>query len=148
MSRPIKFRAWDSEEEEMYFSDEDYGHHFFEFKNGQLHCFAIREPSPGHGYSSLYEPPEPTCEEIDNPTQFTGLFSKDGKKIWEGDIVKNYYRNDPYKIIFYDGSFRGWYGRGEKPSQDMRGFAFDEFEAKGSEVIGDVYSTPELLEDK
>ncbi len=138
--RIYKFRAWDSEEEKMYYSDKDYGHHFFEFKDGNLKCFVIIDPCPGHI--------EPTCEEIDNPMQSTGIFSKNGKEIWEGDIVQNYYRNDPYKIIFYDGSFRGWYGRKEEPSQDMRGFAFDEFEGKGSEVIGNVWENPELMEEK
>ncbi len=118
--RPIKFRAW-----------EKTAHHML---NNITVSFSgtVMFGLPNREYEIM---------------QFTGLFDKNGKEIWEGDIVQNYYRNDPYKIIFYDGSFRGWYGRKEEPSQDMRGFAFDELEGKGSEVIGDVYSTPELLKE-
>jgi uncharacterized phage protein (TIGR01671 family) len=80
--------------------------------------------------------------------QFTGLHDRNGKEIWEGDIVRQMFRKKPFQIIFYDGSFRGWSITDESPTPDMRGFHFDSFEADGSEVNGNIYENPELLEGK
>jgi uncharacterized phage protein (TIGR01671 family) len=44
--------------------------------------------------------------------QFTGLTDRDGKEIWEGDLVRYHFQNSWYKaeMIFNDGAFRirGW----------------------------------------
>ena len=74
--------------------------------------------------------------------QFTGLTDKDGKKIFEGDIVRNadgylFSAQYPFAVKFCDGNFCG----------DAGGFVYisgEEF--RYCEVIGNINDNPELLE--
>ena len=60
--RKIKFRAWDKEAGEFVYSDREYDDAFFEFKDGTLKAFRIREkpygPPEERVYSDELEPPE------------------------------------------------------------------------------------------
>jgi len=69
--------------------------------------------------------------------QYTGLKDKNGKEIYEGDIIK---LSDMVvdEIIFdYTGQFK------PKKSTDFEAYGF----MKSSEVIGNIYENPELLSD-
>jgi uncharacterized phage protein (TIGR01671 family) len=135
MNREIKFRAWDTEEEEMYYSDKEYDDHFFEFVKGKPTLLAVRPPEPNSMFS--LDPPEPYCDEYSDVMEFTGHKDKNGKEIWEGDIVKGYWRDKPNIVRFENGSFCIGYH-----------LTVDDIEARESEVIGNIYENPELMENK
>lgn len=62
--------------------------------------------------------------------QFTGLTDKNGKKIFEGDIIRFGGEKIAYKVEFVDGCFS----------------PFDCLSPHKLEVTGNIYDDPELLE--
>jgi len=66
--------------------------------------------------------------------QFSGMKDKDGRELWEGDIVKAWERDEkPLVIEFRAGGFGTWNGE-----------QFISY-SSGWEVIGNIYQNPELL---
>ena len=86
--------------------------------------------------------------EVDPETvsQFTGLYDKNGRKIFEGDIV-NFYNGDgefsPYEVRWQDSGFSVLMN-GNSDLFD----ALDDYFSRHCEVIGNIYDNPELLEVK
>lgn len=127
--REIKFRAWDNENKEMLKVQElDFEDTFY---NGRL---AIRVEQ----YNDYFD--------LDDMIlmQFTGLYDKNGKEIYEGDILQidvdrayvkwdnkyGYFQLIPIGDYYFDS--------------DVIGQALEYLEA---EVIGNIYDNPELLKE-
>lgn len=90
----------------------------------------------------------PNMVEVDPETicQYTGLTDKNGKKIWEGDILEGHL-DDKFpedvtreKVIWHES---GW--KTEEPGCVDKEY-LDEFDTENFEVVGNVYDNPELLE--
>ena len=78
--------------------------------------------------------------------QYTGLKDKNGKKIFEGDIVKDDYCI--YEVV-YDGN--GYYIEVVKLLKEcgtQKGILYDLSDYKDLEVIGNIYDNPELLKEE
>lgn len=78
--------------------------------------------------------------------QYTGLIDKNGKKIWEGDILEGHL-DDKFpedvtreKVIWHES---GW--KTEEPGCVDKEY-LDEFDTENFEVVGNVFDNPELLE--
>ncbi len=71
--------------------------------------------------------------------QFTGLTDKNGKKIFEGDIIFDPEIKDNYIVEFDEGGFC---------AGDMFLQAYISFDEFSCEVIGNIHDNPELLEGK
>ena len=89
--------------------------------------------------------------------QFTGLTDKNGKKVFEGDILKFTDTNAEYewigKVEFgnpnaeYNWGFQLVYISGTKPNTDILLWFDMEETGAYSEVIGNIHDNPELLEN-
>ena len=73
--------------------------------------------------------------------QYTDLKDKNGKEIYEGDILFESFGERYYKVIFENGSFRA------EAEGDFDEYSFDliDIVAQGCEIIGNIYENPELL---
>lgn len=119
MSRQIKFRAWDKRNNRFLMEDDWYLH-----------------PTKG---PSIYWNKLSTFPDDLDLLQYTGLKDKNGKEIYEGDIIKDERsegQSDIDVIIWQEGSF--WL----KKAQNLPSVGdFSEW----VEVIGTIYENPELL---
>ena len=126
MNREIKFRAWNKKEEYMEIVDDL-----------QMFSNDLSIGIPSKDYFLRKDDVE--------LMQYTGLHDKNGKEIYEGDIVKVTYKNETEIFeVRYDEEntcFRMYY-------EDLKFLDFAIEEVDLYEVIGNIYDNPELLGEK
>jgi len=138
--REIKFRAWDREKKEMIRFDgisfcSEYD--FLSFSADKVDCLYGREIE--------------SCEFM----QFTGLKDRNGKEIFEGDVVKGSIpdseHDEPFNKaqIKYIGSSFCLTRMKQREFDVNDGLYLGDLEScvlnKSIEVIGNIYESPELL---
>ena len=129
--REIKFRAWDKRRNKMY---------------NVARIIWINNEIRFVGIMGETEEEVITPYGIDNIIlmQYTGLKDKNGREIYEGDIVEFNFFNELKKgiIKFYGGAF--WI---DVKGEDIPILLGTGIEGCECEVIGNVYENPELLKE-
>jgi len=133
--REIKFRAWDKKEKKM--SESLTLREWIEISAKGSYCVGKAEGLDGEEKDNK----EKWAKENRLFLQFTGLKDKNGKEIYEGDIVEASWKLK-YEIIFDNGTFMV-VGQEEKANN-----YFIPQICHLSEVIGNIYENPELLKQK
>lgn len=142
MKREIKFRAWDEEKKKMWWNVES--------AYDTLHC---------HNYNHKEEDEDCDCEEhrfmpssfgkVLRDTnyivmQFTGLLDRNGKEIYEGDIVKgNPNGSTGIRVGKVEWLNDGWVVSDETERDNEKRLWQDFFSR--TEIIGNIYENTELI---
>lgn len=148
MNREIKFRAWDT-------IDKDFKFNYYERKPGHADSqYKILIALDGTVYEkSIYDNVKTEKSESNRfiVMQYTGLKDKNGKEIYEGDIVDCEERWTTPKIVRYEirfdvGEFCGWSIKHVKvQGKGQRMVILKPDEMDECEIIGNIYENPELL---
>jgi uncharacterized phage protein (TIGR01671 family) len=118
LKRALEFRAWSPKNKRMYYEDKE--------AHGNMASFLFYNVG-----------------EDDHLLQFTGLLDKNGKKVFEGDIVKaSAYSPQHYLIQFIEGGFAAF-------AKDTFPIDINHFYPSNGcmfEVVGNFYTHAYLLE--
>lgn len=149
MNREIKFRVWDVQSKKFFCNLDNFPGEFLIDCNGVLHTKSNEQSDVEggiwwncvkHEFSNVYK----------FGGQFTGLEDKNGKEIYEGDIIEESWKeNNPYGYRPDE-----WYEKNETyvveykpPAFILQSPAYHEqrcIEDFKREVIGNIFEHPEL----
>jgi uncharacterized phage protein (TIGR01671 family) len=117
--REIKFRAWSNEERQYVYSD----------------TFA-KASGKRFGLTDFFK-----FTDISILEQYTGRKDKNGKKLYEGDILRDYDEGYLYQVVYYkdDTAFKYY--------DFINGDYYWYVDLPIFEIIGNIHETPELLND-
>jgi uncharacterized phage protein (TIGR01671 family) len=130
--RPIKFRAWDEEKKRMVYGVEsayDTISKIFDGTGKELDWYDDTSFCHLSSFGCFIDHNVPLM-------QFTGLTDKNGREIYEGDIVRDTHFSDAFDIVEWDSSCFEPFFR-----EDTLWFC----DITTVEVVGNRWENPELL---
>ena len=129
--REIKFRAWEPLSKKYHYMD------FCLYEGDEKKLFAL--PMGRQSLRDSY-----TAMNLDNLVieQFTGVYDKNGKEIYEGDVLKNPDYEEAFVVEYHEG-MAGYIGWGDDKIAGCYLITGDEIE-----IIGNIHENPELLEGR
>lgn len=131
-------------------------------ENGWVEGYYVQDLAQGEMRSYIFQPPCSWEVIPETVGQFTGLVDKNGKEIYEGDIL----RGDEYpyncdgvdnyfvEIVWADNVCGFYRITHKKPDSTVSGIShgnwseLDEEDIKSFEVIGNIHDNPELLKEE
>lgn len=136
--REIKFRAWDKIEKCFLTNG-------FSIHASGIFSLGYGLDQTGGGVSFIHEPELHNNDKRFIVCQFTGLLDKNGKEIYEGDLVRMFDEEKMiHEIIFRDGCF----GYVSIPNHfvELNNHPFEWVDGKSKclEVVDNIYENPEL----
>jgi uncharacterized phage protein (TIGR01671 family) len=136
----IKFRVWDGK-----FYRENLKRYYLNLMNGNISQLVYNDE-----YDEYYDAGK--IGEVLTIEQYTGLKDKNGKEIYEGDIIHYVFDGDSYpkeatdvKLVCVYDDKNGWFAFNESPTSEFSEYLWYEIE-NHCEVIGNIHENPELLQ--
>lgn len=153
MNREIKFRAWNTENEEMVYL-ENSGLQYYDFEGSYSLGFTV------DGYTDFWAHEQ--YEELSKKSntfpimQYTGIKDKNGKEIYEGDILQipalhsDQPESNPYDIvqIIIRNGCTMWKDISTGKEELIYLWLGDSDTDEDSTIIGNIYENPELINSK
>jgi len=96
----------------------------------------------GHHLQYNDDTDKPVFFDQETIEQFTGLHDKNGKEIYEGDILENPDYEEAFVVEYHEG-MAGYIGWGDDKIAGCYLITGDEIE-----IIGNIHENPELLEGR
>ena len=138
--REIKFRGKRVDNGEWVYGD------LIQYESGEVSIFSKKLSKYGYEATEMYKRDRIIPETVG---QYTGLTDKNGKEIYEGDIVKfedvSGYKDGCASVIWHEDSC-GYYL--ENDDDNIYDTLYDFTPSYQMEIIGNIHENPELLEGK
>jgi uncharacterized phage protein (TIGR01671 family) len=125
MNRELKFRAWDADDEEIYYPL----------------VFASAEGVPLKPLRNCKDGNRAYKDHV--LMQFTGLKDKNDKEIYEGDIMKGWWSNDATVVVLYKNGSTCYEYTDKGNSKET--FLLEKSYCEESEIVGNIFKHPQLL---
>jgi uncharacterized phage protein (TIGR01671 family) len=129
--RELKFRAWDTAKKKMVYRGLHDHNWYYTYKNDDEGCHWA------------YPINQRDAKWLKPVMQFVGFLDKNGKEIYEGDIIADEYGDDEMQgFITYDAKSAKYIRKSLNTIPEQEDFMDDLHEPR---IIGNIYENPELL---